>query len=180
MKKHLPTYVFKSIYDIDFNALYAKGKRVILFDLDNTIATYNELEPSDKHIEFRNMLYNIGFKVYIVSNNNGNRISKFTEKFIIDGFLLMAKKPFPKKTNNFLKKFHINKEETIFVGDQILTDIVCANNVGIDSILVKTIDKTSQKWYTKINRLREKRIIKKLVNKNLPNAIEVLELINEV
>lgn len=178
MKKYLPTYVYESIYNIDFNALYAKGKRVILFDLDNTIATYNELEPSDKHIEFRNMLYNIGFNVYIVSNNKGTRISKFAEKFIIDGFLLKACKPFPNKTINFLEERNIKKEEVIFVGDQILTDILCANRVGIDSVLVKTIDKKSQKWYTNINRLREKHIIKKLVKKQLPNAKEVLELIN--
>ena len=179
MKKHLPTYVYESIYNIDFSTLYAKGKRVILFDLDNTIATYNELEPTSKHIEFRNMLYNIGFKVYIVSNNKGSRIRKFTEKFIVDGFLLMANKPFPKKTKEYLEKLNIKKEEVIFVGDQILTDIVCANRVEIDSILVKTIDKNSQKWYTKINRLREKHIIKKLVKKELPNALEVLEIIKD-
>lgn len=178
MNKHLPTYVYESIYNIDFNALYAKGKRVILFDLDNTIATYNELEPTTKHIEFRNMLYNIGFKVFIVSNNKGKRINKFTKQFIVDGSLLKANKPFPKKTNTYLDKLKINKEEVIFVGDQILTDIVCANRVGIDSILVKTIDKSSQKWYTKINRLREKHIIKKLVKKGLPNALEVLDFIN--
>ena len=77
-----------------------------------------------------------------------------------------------------MKDKNIKKEETIFVGDQILTDILCANRVGIDSILVKTIDKKSQKWYTNINRLREKYIIKKLVKKQLPNANEVLELIN--
>lgn len=179
MKNYLPTYVYESIYNIDFNALYANGKRVILFDLDNTIATYSELEPTNKHIEFRNMLYSIGFNVYIVSNNKGTRISKFTEKFIIDGFLLKACKPFPNKTLEFLEKHNIKKEEVIFVGDQILTDILCANRVGIESILVKTIDKSSQKWYTNINRLREKYIVKKLVKKQLPNANEVLELIKK-
>ena len=65
------------------------------------------------------------------------------------------------------------------MGDQILTDILCANRVGIESILVKTIDKSSQKWYTNINRLREKYIVKKLVKKQLPNANEVLELIKK-
>lgn len=179
MEKYLPTYVFNSIYDIDFNTLYEKGKRVILFDLDNTIATYNEIEPTNKHIEFRNKLYDIGFKVYIVSNNNGNRISKFTKKFIINDFLLSAKKPFPNKTNEFLEKKKINKNEVIFIGDQILTDIACANKVGIDSILVKSIDRTSEKWYTKINRLREKTIVKKLVKKNRPNAKDVLDIITK-
>ena len=49
--KYIPNYVYKTIYDIDFDTLYASGKRIILSDLDNTIARYDEIEPSIKCIK---------------------------------------------------------------------------------------------------------------------------------
>ncbi len=179
MSKYLPTYVYRTIYDIDFVTLYEQGKKVILFDLDNTIATYQEIDPTYKHIEFNKKLKNIGFKVYIVSNNKGSRVERFCNNFIVDGILTNAKKPFNKKIKKFLLENNIKKSETLFVGDQTLTDIACANNTGIDSVLVKSIDRTTEKWYTKINRIRERIIIKKLVNKQIKNSKEVYDIINE-
>lgn len=160
--KYLPTYVYTTIYDIDFTSLYASGKRIILSDLDNTIASYSEETPSKEVLEFNKYLRNLGFKIYLVSNNNGKRIKKFSEEFIIDGFLAKAKKPFTKKLEKFLSNNNLKKEEIISMGDQLVTDISGFNKLGVDSILVKTIDQKNQKWYTKINRLREKNILKKI------------------
>ncbi len=179
MSKYLPTYVYSTIYDIDFVTLYEQGKKVILFDLDNTIATYQELDPTKKHLDFNKKLKKLGFKIFIISNNKGKRIERFCKTFIADGMLINAKKPFSKKLGKYLFENKINKNEAIFVGDQTLTDIACANNLGIDSVLVKSIDRTTEKWYTKINRIREQIIIKKLVKKQLKNSKEVYDIINE-
>jgi HAD superfamily phosphatase (TIGR01668 family) len=160
--KYLPTYVYTTIYDIDFTSLYASGKRIILSDLDNTIASYSEETPSKEVLEFNKYLRNLGFKIYLVSNNNDKRIKKFSEEFIIDGFLAKAKKPFTKKLEKFLSNNNLKKEQIISMGDQLVTDISGFNKLGVDSILVKTIDQKNQKWYTKINRLREKNILKKI------------------
>ena len=160
--KYIPNYVYKTIYDIDFDTLYASGKRIILSDLDNTIAGYDELEASEKSITWNKMLKEQGFKIYLVSNNNDTRIRKFSEKFYIDGYLSKARKPFTKRLEKFLKENNINKEEVISIGDQIVTDIVGFNSLGVDTILVKTINQKKQKWYTKINRSREKRILRKI------------------
>ena len=51
MNHHIPTYLAQSVYDIDYNKLYANGKRVILFDLDNTLAPYDDATPTDKQLE---------------------------------------------------------------------------------------------------------------------------------
>ena len=160
--KYIPNYVYKTIYDIDFDTLYASGKRIILSDLDNTIAGYDELEASEKSIKWNKMLKEQGFKIYLVSNNNDTRIKEFSKKININGYLSKARKPFTKRLEKFLKENNIKKEEVISIGDQIVTDIVGFNSLGVDTILVKTINQKKQKWYTKINRSREKRILRKI------------------
>ena len=57
---------------------------------------------------------------------------------------------------------NIKLENILFIGDQLLTDTVCCNKIGIDIYLVKTIDRSSQNLFITINRSREKRIIKKI------------------
>ena len=174
--KYIPNYVYKTIYDIDFDTLYASGKRIILSDLDNTIAGYDELEASEKCIEWNKILKEQGFKIYLVSNNNDTRIKKFSIKFYIDGYLSKARKPFTKRVEKCLKENNINKEEVISIGDQIVTDIVGFNRLGVDTILVKTINQKKQKWYTKINRSREKRILRKIKKVDCVKYNQIKEL----
>ncbi len=174
--KYIPNYVYKTIYDIDFDTLYANGKKIILSDLDNTIAGYDELEASKKCIEWNKILKEQGFKIYLVSNNNDTRIKKFSIKFYIDGYLSKARKPFTKRLEKFLKENNINKEEVISIGDQIVTDIVGFNSLGVDTILVKTINQKKQKWYTKINRSREKRILRKIKKVDCVKYNQIKEL----
>ena len=87
---------------------------------------------------------------------------------------LLAMREAVKLDIDMLEKLGFDLNEVIFLGDQLVTDIACANNLGIDSILVKTIDFKTQKWYTKINRIREKKIIKKIneINPEIANKIK--------
>ncbi len=174
MSKYTPTFVYLSIYDIDFSKLYALGKKIIISDLDNTLMPYYENKASNSLISWQKKLKEIGFSLYIITNNNEQRILKVKETLEIDGYLTKANKPSGKRLNEYLNNLKINKEEVIFLGDQLVTDIACANNISVDSILVKTIDTKHQKWYTKINRLRENRILKKMIKENPDIASKIL------
>lgn len=160
--KYIPTYCVDSIYDIDFNKLYELGKRIILTDLDNTLISYRIKEAPCELKELNSKLVNLGYKIFVVSNNNDERIVEFSKSFKLDGYLTKANKPKPNKMEKFISDNGFIKEEIIYIGDQLVTDIKGANNVGLDCILVRTIDTKSQKWYTKINRLREKKILKEI------------------
>lgn len=166
MYKYLPTYVYLSIYDIDFTKLYAEGIRNIIADLDNTLLPYSVMLPTQELIAWKNDLKKRGIKLYIISNNKAERIKKVVDKLEVDGFLAKSHKPSKKRVLKYLNSLNIKLDQTILLGDQLVTDIACANNLEIKSILVKTIDLKCQKWYTKINRLREKSIIKKIININ--------------
>ena len=63
MSKYLPTYVYQSIYDIDFSKLYATGKRIIIADLDNTLMPYTTDVASPLLVKWQETLKNNGFKL---------------------------------------------------------------------------------------------------------------------
>ena len=82
------------------------------------------------------------------------------------------------KINEFIYDNGFVKNEIIYLGDQLVTDIAGANNASLDSVLVSTIDVSSQKWYTKINRLREKKIIKEIYKIDSLLAKKIEETVN--
>lgn len=172
--KYLPTHVYQSIFEIDFTSLYANGKRIILSDLDNTIAQYHEKTPSKECLEWNQKLRAMGFKIYLVSNNHAKRLAEYTKEFMVDGYISDACKPFKRKMEKFFKKNNVKKAEVIALGDQLVTDISAFNKLKVDSILVKTINQKKQKWYTKINRIREENILKRIkkVDYNKYNQIK--------
>lgn len=166
--KFIPNEFHDTFFDIDFNDLYQKGYRVILTDLDNTLITYDELVPSKKVIDKLNELKGIGFEVAIISNNHPPRINKFLKDIDFVG-IGNARKPLTVGIRKVLKKLSKNykKEETIIIGDQLMTDIYGANRFNSYSILVNPIKRKTEKWYTKINRKIEIRMLEKIKNKEL-------------
>ncbi len=174
--KYIPNLVIDNFLSIDFNKLYEDGFRFIISDLDNTLAAYTVSKPSEELIKKIKEIKALGFKFYLVSNNNKKRLEIFNQLLCTDGFLEKAGKPKSSKILNFFVKEGIDGLRTIGIGDQLVTDILGFNRSCGYSILVKTIDKKTQKWYTKINRIREKRIIKKIkkVNLEIGSRIEKL------
>ena len=173
---YIPNLVVKAFDEVDFVKLYEEGYKIIISDLDNTLAPYTLNQPNDELITKINSIKKIGFKIYLVSNNKEKRLKTFVDILKLDGFLAKANKPNPKKLNNFMIDKHILKEEVIALGDQLVTDVLGFNRCGLYSVLVKTIDQKTQKWYTKINRLREKRIIKRIKKINLDIGRKIEEL----
>ena len=179
MNKYLPTFLSMSIYDIDFDTLYAKGQKVILFDLDNTIASYEEVKPNSKQLMLNEKLTKMGYKIYIISNNRIKRVKEFVETFKVKDYLTLARKPFTKRVCAFIKKNNLNKDEIVMIGDQLLTDIVCANKIGVTNILVKSISRKTERWYTRINRLREEKVLKKIERIDGKKALEIRNIIGK-
>lgn len=176
--KYLPTIVVQQFKNIDFDKLYSENKKIILTDLDNTLIDYFVKEPTEELISLNAHLRAMGFKIYIISNNSKKRVARFVDKFKVDGFLSNALKPWKIKTCNYIKKMGINKEEVIFIGDQLLTDIKFANNIGVPSILVRSVSRKSEKWYTKLNRMREVLVMRKIKKVNIEIYKEIERLNN--
>ena len=169
MPKILPKWYSKSIYDIDLEKLKTLNIKYLLSDLDNTIVGYNIKEPTDKVYQLIKNLKEKGIELIIVSNNNYKRLTKFCSPCSIK-FLSSTKKPSSKKLTKFLKENKLCIEECAFVGDQLLTDMWCANKTGCISILVDPLQK-KESIFTFINRRIDKRIRKRYAKNGKLNSI---------
>lgn len=160
MEFYVPDIYKKSIYDIDYKRLKNNGIKCILFDLDNTLIEYKQKEPSKEALDLINKLKELGFKVILYSNGLTKRVKTFGEAFDIECYAF-CKKPKDKKLRNLLKELKYSESEVAIIGDQILTDILLGNIVGITTILTTPISK-KEFICTKINRHSENKLIKKL------------------
>ena len=165
MEKYVPDIYQKSIYTINYNKLKTNGIKCLLFDLDNTLVPYRTKKPTDKVIELFNNLKNQGFKVVLFSNSSKKRLKPFKETLEVD-CCARAWKPSPKKFVSVIDELGYNISEVAIIGDQLLTDILGGNRVGITTILINPVSKKDHifTWY---NRFREKGIIKKLSKKDI-------------
>ena len=137
LKKLYPYQYVESVFSIDYNELYKKGYKAIIFDIDNTLVPHGK--DSTKQVDkLFKTIQNVGFKTLLSSNNTEERVKGFL-KNINSLYICDAEKP---KVENYLKAIemlNVKKEEVIYVGDQIFTDIYGANKSDIASILVKYI-----------------------------------------
>ncbi|MBQ9030783.1 MAG: HAD hydrolase-like protein [Parasporobacterium sp.] len=136
-RKFYPTISCESAYSVDFRTLYEKGYRGLLTDVDNTLVEHGA--PADERSEaLFIMLHDLGFQTCIISNNHENRVAPFAERtrslYVCD-----AGKPKVWGYRKGMELMGTTPSETVFMGDQLFTDIFGANRTGIPSILVRPI-----------------------------------------
>lgn len=161
-----PSIYLKSIKDINTDSLYEQGKRLIICDLDNTLVPHFTKFPTKGSFEFVKRVKESGFKFVIVSNNTNKRVSFFAEKLGVKEYIAGAKKPFPKKIKRKMEELGYEPSETIMIGDMIIMDMVAANLMKVDTILVSPVIDADKTWSSIMSWI-EKRIFKKLERRNL-------------
>ena len=126
-----------STYVIPFEKLYEEGYRGLIFDIDNTLVMHGA--PADeraKNLFVR--LKMIGFDCCLLSNNQEPRVKMFNDDVHVH-YICDAHKPSTKNYEKAMKIMKTNTSNTIFIGDQLFTDVWGAKRTGIRNILVKPI-----------------------------------------
>ena len=165
MEKYIPDVYQKNIYAINYQKLWNQGIRCLLFDLDNTLVLPSVKEPTEEVKELFQRLKRIGFKFIIFSNCPKSRVKAFIEGLEVD-CSASSRKPRPNKFYLVLSKYNFTINEIAIIGDQILTDVLGGNRIGILTIFVDPLTKKDMIW-TKFNRIIEKRVIKRLSKKSI-------------
>ena len=136
-ERFFPDTTVSSTYAIDYEKLYKEGYRGILFDIDNTLVPHGA--PADERARALFChLKEIGFDCCLLSNNQLPRIELFNQDIHVK-FIENAHKPSVKNYRKAMQMMGTNTGNTLFVGDQLFTDVYGARRTGIHSILVKPI-----------------------------------------
>ena len=159
-KRFFPSQLEKSIFHIDYNKLWQKGYKALVFDIDNTLAKRTDPKPNHKTTTLINHLVKMGFKIALLSNNSKNRVDIFNKELRLPA-VYKAKKPGSKGITQALKMLQIkDKRKAVLIGDQIFTDSYCGKRFNIYTIIVKPIDEKAEEWYVRLKRFPEKWVLK--------------------
>lgn len=137
LEHFFPDKEVDSSYTIDYETLYEKGYRGILFDIDNTLVPHGA--PADERaVALFHRLKTTGFGVMLISNNKEPRVKSFSEQ-VGAGYIFNAGKPGREGYERAMQEIGTTAGNTVFIGDQLFTDIWGAKRTGIFTYLVKPI-----------------------------------------
>lgn len=137
LERFFPDEYIASTYAIPFDRLYEEGYRGIIFDIDNTLVPHGA--PADERAKqlFRD-LKELGYSCCLLSNNQEPRVKMFNEPIQVD-YVYNAHKPSTKNYRKAMEIMGTDETNSVFIGDQLFTDVWGAKRTGISNILVKPI-----------------------------------------
>ena len=135
-----PDEYLDSAYGIDYEKLYDEGIRGIIFDIDNTLVMHG-YPPDERAVNLLTSLDRMGFKILFLSNNKEDRVKSFRDAAVPGAFYLhKANKPLKSGYRKAMDMMGCDTESTVFIGDQLFTDVWGAKRCGMENILVAPID----------------------------------------
>lgn len=118
--------------------LLSLGKKFIICDIDNTLATYDDPTPPENVVTWCRNMNEKGVTVAFVSNNHEERVALFNKNF---GYVAYSDshKPGTKKLKMAMRDLGATVENAALLGDQLLTDAAAAKTAGLYCIIVPPI-----------------------------------------
>ncbi|WP_199617437.1 YqeG family HAD IIIA-type phosphatase [Paenibacillus alkalitolerans] len=161
----VPKLTVRTIFDIDLAELKRNGIRGIITDLDNTLVGAKVPYATPELGAWLETVRERGFQVVVVSNNRKTRVSAFAEPLSLP-YVYRARKPLHAAFLRALEMMSLQPKETAVVGDQMMTDVLGGNRIGLYTILVEPIAVNDESWVTRnVNRNLERAFVYKLRKK---------------
>lgn len=134
-----PDLFLDSIHDLDWDKLRARGIRALILDLDNTLVGWRSPDTPPELLDWIKELKARGFVACLVSNNFSDRVSSFGDRL---GFphVPRAAKPRRGAFRKAMSILNTSASETAVIGDQVFTDVLGGNRLGLFTVLVVPIN----------------------------------------
>lgn len=159
-----PKLYCPSVADIKFSTLAFQGIVNYCFDIDNTLASRTDEHPLPKLAAAIERARKAGYirGLCVVSNiifgeARRQRVINFARDLNTPHYYaanFWERKPSPKPFLAAMKMLHSDPTNTAFVGDQLFTDIIGGNRLGMYTILVQPIG--PDHWCTRLTGRRKK------------------------
>ncbi len=133
-----PNIKLDKITDITVEILKKYGITALILDVDNTLSTHHGQVLTDGLPEWLSYMKENGIFLSILSNSKEKRVKPFANKINLS-YVSLGLKPLPFGFLRVMKKYSLKRKTTAIVGDQIFTDVLGGNAVGIKTILLTPI-----------------------------------------
>jgi len=143
LKLLTPAQTAENLHNIDLSALACA--RLLIIDIDNTIIPHGDSGASIEILNWLEEARHRGLKIVLMSNNSQKKFP-FLDIYV-DMYYCRSLKPLSVNYKKVMKKFKVSPSQTVMIGDQIFTDVLGANRLGIKTVLVRR-----QKNYGKFTR----------------------------
>lgn len=162
----------RRIEEVDPRALRADGIRGVILDLDNTIVAWNAPEPTPEVERWVAELTASGLRACIVSNNFTGRVRAVAQRLGVP-VVAAAVKPTPWAFRKAMRVMGTSPSDTALVGDQLFTDVLGGNLLGVRTILVdplSTREFPTTMLIRRIERLVRRRVLNRLRARQGPTS----------
>lgn len=148
-----PDRVTASVYELNWEAL-AEKYRGVIFDIDNTLVPHGA--PADERaVRLFGRLHGLHMRTMLVSNNGEGRVKPFADRLGTE-YVYKAGKPKKGGYMAAMERMGTTKKDTLFIGDQIFTDVWGANRAGMDTILTEPVDPSTDEIQIVVKRWFER------------------------
>ena len=145
----MPDEVFPDFSSVTPELLRERGIRFIFSDIDNTLATYDDPTPPPDTARWLRSMEKAGIRVVFVSNNGRERVESFAGPAGCPAYW-KARKPLVGILKRAAREAGASAEESLLLGDQLLTDAAAGKRCGMTVFIVPPIrDKTTLFWRIK-------------------------------
>jgi len=161
-----PDLVVRSVHDVDHNALYRRGIRALIYDLENTLCRWREWELDERTHALLQDLRDRGMQIAILTNAwvpPEHRLVRELGELGIP-VVVSARKPLRSGFRRALARLGVDPGQAAMIGDQILTDVLGGKMSGLHTTLVDPLGPEESRL-TKVNRWVERRLGRRM-NRN--------------
>jgi hypothetical protein len=150
-----PSHAFHTLLDVDLDGLLARGKKLLLLDVDNTLVKWRSEDFAQETLDWIEDAKSKGFHICILSNTrNPQRLERVSKRLGVMS-LRGRWKPSRAMYHQAIEHFNVRPSEAIMIGDQLFTDILGANRSGIEAVWLQPVSNVDFAG-TKISRMGER------------------------
>lgn len=160
----MPDFVFDTYADVTPDFCRDHGICALLCDIDNTLVTYDDPEPTKELYAWFDTMREAGIGIAFVSNNHAERVELFNSKLGYPAFP-DAGKPSAKRYFDAVEALGVRREDAAVLGDQLLTDAAAAHQFGVKAIIVPPI-KDKRTLFFRAKRLLEVPYMRRYFRRN--------------
>lgn len=157
MKFFRPDFIVDSVTEFDGARLKSLGVRGLLLDVDGALKAHYATEILPSVAAWIAELRTLNFKLAFFSNGLAERIAPLAASVGVQVFA-GACKPLPFECRRAIRELELTPAQTLIIGDQLFTDVLCGRLVGTKTAYVRPLS-PEEPFYTSIKRPFERLVL---------------------